>query len=415
MAVTLNPIFKQLFTTDKRYIVLTGGRGSSKSFGLNTSAVLMSYEAGHKVLHTRVAMSTAEDSIIPEFQEKIHLLEVDHDFQVYKGDITNKISGSKFLFRGIKTASGDQTAKLKSIPGLTDWFLDEAEELLDEKKFDDIDFSVRGAGAQNRIVLILNPTTKEHWIWKRWFENNLSYKEIDGFKIPVSNHPDILHIHTTYLDNPHLPAQFVEQMRKLKFTNPEKYKHVVLGGWLEKAEGVVFPNWEEGEFNTYLPYVHALDFGYSPDPLAMGKIAVDRRRQEIFVKEKLYETEMATTQVIKGVKNAIDRMNDLIMCDTSENRLFAEMKRAGLHVQMVSKKNTHRGGSVINDIRDMGDYKLIIDPYSYNTKRELNSYVWDDKKASIPRDKDNHMPDVIRYGFRKLVGYPSAKGVRQMN
>jgi phage terminase large subunit len=415
MAVTLSPIFKPLFTTDKRYIILTGGRGSSKSFGLNTAAVLMSYEAGHKVLHTRVAMSTAEDSIIPEFQEKINLLEAAKDFQVYKGDITNRRSGSKFLFRGIKTASGDQTAKLKSIPGLTDWFLDEAEELLDEKKFDDIDFSVRGAGAANRIVLILNPTTKEHWIWKRWFENHLSYKVIDGFRIPVSNHPDILHIHTTYLDNPHLPAQFVEQMKKLKYTDPDKYKHVVLGGWLEKAEGVVFPNWEEGLFNTYLPYCHALDFGFSPDPCAMSKVAVDRREKLIYVKEKLYAPELSTLQVIKGAKNAIDRPNDLIMCDTSENRLFAEMKRAGLNVAMVSKKNTTRGGSITNDIRDMADYKLIIDPYSYNTKRELNSYVWDDKRGSIPRDKDNHIPDTIRYNFRRLVGYPSAKGIRQVN
>lgn len=415
MAIVLSPLFKPIFTTDKRYIVVTGGRGSMKSFTINAAAALISYEAGHKMLHTRVAMSTAEDSIIPEFQEKIHLLEAANDFQVYKGDITNKISGSKLLFRGIKTASGDQTAKLKSIPGLTDWLLDEAEELLDEKKFDDIDFSVRGSGAQNRIILILNPTTKEHWIWKRWFANHLRYIDIDGFKIPVSDHPDILHIHTTYLDNPHLPAQFVEQMRKLKITDPTKYQHVVLGGWLEKAEGVVFPNWEEGLFNNYLPYVHALDFGFSPDPLAMGKIAVDRRRKEIYVKEKLYEYELGTTAVIKAVKNAIDNPNDLIMCDTSENRLFAELKKAKLHVQLVSKKNTTRGGSVITDIRDMTDYKIIIDPYSYNAKREFNSYVWDDKKSSIPKDKDNHMPDVVRYGFRRLVGYSSAKGMRQIN
>ena len=415
MGIVLNPIYKQIFTTDKRYIVLTGGRGSSKSFSFNTVAALLSYEAGHKMLHTRVAMSTAEDSIIPEFQEKIDLLEAQADFQVYKADITNKVSGSKFLFRGIKTSSGSQTAKLKSIPHLSDWFVDEAEELTDEKEFDSIDLSVRSSAVQNRIVLIMNPTDKNHWAWRRWFENNLSYKEIDGFKIPVSNHPDILHIHTTYLDNPHLPAQFVEQMRKLKFTNPDKYKHVVLGGWLEKAEGVVFPNWEEGVFNTYLPYCHALDFGFSPDPLAMTKVAVDRREKLIYVKEKLFETELGTAEVVKAVKNAIDRPNDLIMCDTSENRLFAELKRSGLHVMMVSKKNTARGGSVVNDIRDMTDYKLIIDPYSYNVKKELNSYVWDDRKSSIPRDKDNHTTDTIRYNFRKLVGYPSAKGVRQMN
>lgn len=413
--IKLNPIFKPIFTTKKRYIVLTGGRGSSKSFGFNTAAALMSYEPGHKVLHTRVAMNTAEDSIIPEFREKLDLLEVASDFKVYKDEITNMTSGSKFLFRGIKTSSGDQTAKLKSIPALTDWFLDEAEELLDERKFDDIDFSVRGTKVQNRIVLILNPTTKEHWIWKRWFAKHLRYIEIDGFQIPVSDHPDILHIHTTYLDNPHLPEQFVEQMRKLKETDPDKYRHVVLGGWIEREEGLIFPQWEEGTFNTYLPYIHAMDFGFSPDPLAMGKVAVDRRRMEVFLKEKIYATELSTKEVIAAVKNGIDRKNDLIMCDTSENRLFAELKSAGLNVQMVSKKNTTRGGSVITDIRELRDWKIIIDPYSYNFKREFNSYVWDDKKSSIPKDKDNHSGDLLRYGWRRLVGYKTQKGVRQMN
>lgn len=415
MGIVLNPIYKDIFTTKKRYIILTGGRGSSKSFSFNTVAALMSYEAGHKILHTRVAMSNAEDSIIPEFTEKIDLLGAQADFQVYKTDITNKVSGSKFLFRGIKTASTDNTAKLKSIPNLTGWFVDEAEELVDEKKFDDIDLSVRGSGAQNRVVLIMNPTSKEHWVYRRWFENNIRYITIDGFKIPVSDHPDILHIHTTYLDNPHLPAQFVEQMRKLKFTDPDKYKHVVLGGWLEKAEGVVFPNWEEGLFNTYLPYCHALDFGFSPDPCAMSKVAVDKREKIIYAKEKLYEAELGTSEVVKAVKNAIDRPSDLIMCDTSENRLFAELKRAGLNVAMVSKKNTTRGGSIINDIRDMTDYKIVVDPYSYNLKKELNSYCWDDRKSSTPKQGNEHLCDSLRYNFRRLVGYPSAKGVRQMN
>ena len=415
MGIALHPIFKQVLTTKKRYVVVTGGRGSMKTFGINTCAALMSYEAGHKFLHTRVSMSTAEDSIIPEFQEKIDLLGAHNDFQIHKADITNKVSGTKILFRGIKTSSGSNTAKLKSIPHLTAWLLDEGEELTDEKEFDTIDMSVRGSGAQNKVIIILNPTSKEHWLYKRWFKDHLRYIDIDGFKIPVSDHPDILHIHTTYLDNPHLPAQFVERMRKLKITDPDKYKHVVLGGWLEKAEGAIFPNWEEGVFNTYFPYVHALDFGFSPDPLAMGKIAVNRRDKLIWYKQKLHATELSTQQVIKEVKNAIDNKNDLIMCDTSENRLFAELKRAGLNVQMVSKKNTTRGGSIMNDIRDLSDYKIILDPYSYDAKSNFNSYAWNDKKSSTPKDSDNHHPDCLRYGFRKLVGYGHAKGVRQMN
>ena len=414
--IELNPVFQSIFTTDKRYIILTGGRGSSKSFSENTITALLSYEGGHVFLKTRYSMATADDSIIPEFREKIVLLDRERDFRVNKNDIINLTSGSRVMFRGIKTTSGDQTAKLKSIQGLTDWILEEAEELTDETKFDSIDLSVRSKTAQNRIILILNPTTKEHWIWKRWFENHLSYVEIDGVKIPVSNHPDILHIHTTYLDNlKHLEPKYVEQLRKIKVDNPAKYRHVVLGGWLEKAEGVVFEDWEEGEFNDYLPYCYGLDFGFFPDPIAMVKVAVDKKRKEIFVQERMYDTKLSTEQAVKTVLRAVDRRNDLIMCDTTEPRLYAALKRAGLNVHIVSKKMRGNAGSIITDIRDIQDYKLIIDPNSFNVKKELNNYVWNDKKASVPVDSSNHALDGTRYAFRRIVGHQKTSGLKQRN
>lgn len=413
--IELNPVFRQIFTTEKRYIVITGGRGSAKSFGVNTSIALTSYEKGHKFLHTRYALTTAEDSIIPEFKEKIDLLEVPHHFTVQKDNVYNRISGSEIKFRGIKTTSGDQTAKLKSLQGITDWILDEAEELTDEKKFDDIDYSIRGKTAKNRIILILNPTTKEHWIWKRWFQGHLKYITIDGFQIPVSAHPDILHIHLTYLDNPHLDEALVNLFKKLKYENPEKYRHKILGGWLEKAEGVIFENWEIGDFNTYLPYCYGLDFGYSPDPIGLIKTAVDKRKMTVYWAEKLYETKLSTENAIKAVKGALDHRFDLIIADTSEPRLFTAMKAAGLNIRLVSKKMYGRDGSVITDIRDLQDFKIIVDPNSPNLITELNNYAWNDKKASIPVDDYNHLIDPGRYSFRRLFPFRQTRGMRQKN
>ena len=79
----------------------------------------------------------------PEFQEKIELLNLEHDFEILKSEIKNKQSGSEILFKGLKTSSGDQTANLKSLQGVTTWILDEAEELVDEKTFDKINLSIR--------------------------------------------------------------------------------------------------------------------------------------------------------------------------------------------------------------------------------------------------------------------------------
>jgi len=232
-----------LFSNNTRFFIITGGRGSSKSFGVGTFANLLSFEKNHTILFTRQTMTSAHLSIIPEFQEKIDLMELNSFFEVNKTEIINKKSNSKIIFRGIKTSSGDQTANLKSLQGVTTWILDEAEELKDETIFDKINLSIRQKGKQNRIILILNPATKEHWIYKRFFEDRGVETGFNG----INN--DTTYIHTTYLDNyENLDNSFIEEVERIKLTNEKKYKHVILGGWLDKAEGVVFTNWIIGDF-----------------------------------------------------------------------------------------------------------------------------------------------------------------------
>ena len=104
-----------------RYFVVTGGRGSGKSFEVGRFISLLSFEVGHKILFTRQTMTSAHLSIIPEFQEKIDLLNLNNSFDIQKSEILNKDSGSRIIFKGIKTSSGDQTANLKSWQGVTTW------------------------------------------------------------------------------------------------------------------------------------------------------------------------------------------------------------------------------------------------------------------------------------------------------
>lgn len=232
--ISLNDKFKPL-GSDSRYFVVTGGRGSGKSYSLNLFLLLLTYEVGHVILFTRYTLTSAHVSIIPEFIDKIDTANLRQDFHITKDEIINLKTGSKILFKGIKTSSGTQTANLKSLAGVTTWVLDEAEELNDENIFDKIDFSIRVKGIQNRVILILNPSTKEHFIYKRFFERN----GVEGGSNMIKN--DTTYIHTTYLDNiDNLSDSYLERIKYIKENNPSKYKHVILGGWLNKAEGVVF-------------------------------------------------------------------------------------------------------------------------------------------------------------------------------
>ena len=241
--IDINPKYEPIKISDSRYYIVTGGRGSGKSYSINLLLLLLTYEAGHTILFTRLTLSSAYISIIPEFIDKIETLGVQDHFYITKNEIINKLSGSKIIFKGIRSSSGDQSANLKSLTNVTTWVMDEAEELVDENIFDKIDLSVRNQRQQNRVILILNPVTKEHWIYNRFYQDR---GVMDGLNITKGN---TTYIHTTYLDNiDNLSKSYLEQIESIKTRRPEKYKHQMLGGWLAKAEGVIFSNWKIGEF-----------------------------------------------------------------------------------------------------------------------------------------------------------------------
>lgn len=404
--IELSPKYTEILTTDKRYVIITGGRGSGKSFAISTLADLMTYEAETRILYTRYTMVSAKISIIPEFTQKLELLKVRDDFDPRDSYIKNTRSGSDILFRGLKTSSGNLSANMKSISGVNIWILDEAEELVDEEEFEKIDYSIRKDNARNLVVLILNPTTIDHFIYKRFFKNSMKYVDYEGAKIPISTHPDVLHIHTTYRDNDdNLSDSFLKQAQRLKEENIEKYHRIFMGSWLETAEGAVYKNWTTGEFDRSLPYCYAQDYGYSPDPSVMIKMAVDRKNKRIYIKECFYDTEMSHEEIVDATVRHLDRISDVIITE-HDKRIIRALQDAGLNVKQAKKR------TILEGIMKIQDYEIVIDPLSFNVMSELRLYEWNDKKASIPVDKHNHAMDAMRYGFEYLGKGRSRLGLK---
>ncbi len=384
-----------LLGSDSRYFVITGGRGSGKSYSLNSFLLLLTYEVGHVILFTRYTLTSAHVSIIPEFIDKIETADLSHDFYITKDEIINKITGSKILFKGIKTSSGTQTANLKSLAGVTTWVLDEAEELTDEDTFDKIDFSIRAKGIQNRVILVLNPATKEHFIYKRFFESK-GVKE--GSNIIKK---DTTYIHTTYLDNyENLSESFILQIEDMKARRPQKYNHQILGGWLEKAEGVVFTNWSFGKFNPNdLPTSFGLDFGFSIDPDTLIEVAIDKDHKKIYVKEHLYQNGLRMEQLAVICSNVAT--NKLIIADSAEDRLIVDLRHKGLNIEPIKK------GTIESGITMMLDFDIIVDESSSNIAKEFNNYAYLNKGSKLYIDSFNHAIDAIRYNVTYHLDNPN--------
>ena len=397
--IKLSPKYKPLFDSPSRYYIVTGGRGSSKSFSISTMILLLTFEKGHNILFTRYTMTSASTSIIPEMVEKIELLGLEEHFVVNKTDITNKATGNRIYFRGLKTGSGNQTAALKSLNGITTWILDEAEEMPDELLFDKIDLSVRSKDAQNRVIMVMNPATKAHWIYTRFFES----RGLQGGENKTVQ--DTTYIHTTYEDNAkNLDATFLNNIERMKLERPEEFEAQILGGWRNVAEGVIFTNWEVKPFESAGDYYGVgMDFGFSNDPTTATIVSINKKAKEIYLKEIIYAPAMTTSDIAVALKKQL-KGQELIIGDSAEPRLLHELKaNHGLNIKPSIKGQ----GSINLGIGLLQDYRLYVDPSSKNLMRELNNYTWKDGK-DVAIDDYNHAIDGIRYFVSYHLSNPQA-------
>lgn len=388
-------IYNPLYTDKEHFIYLiTGGRGSAKSFNGSTFIERLTFEAGHVILYSRYTMVSANVSIIPEIKEKIELDETEKYFSIANNDVINNFSGSKILFRGIKTSSGNQTAKLKSIKGLTTFVCDEAEEWVSEEDFDKIVLSIRQKGIQNRVIIIMNPSDVNHFIYKKYIEKTHRFVNIDGVDVQISTHPSVLHIHTTYFNNiENLSTEFLEEIERMKENDPKKYGHVVIGRWADIAAGVIFkkieivdeiPSWAKKRGR-------GMDFGYTNDPTAIIDCAIFEN--DLYLDELCYKTRMLTGEIITELK----KKHTKVISESADPRLIQEIANAGVSIYPVDKFQ----GSINAGINAMLEYNIKVTRRSINLLFEFKNYTWDRDKdgnfINIPIDKYNHGIDAARY------------------
>ena len=402
-------VYYPLYNDKEHFIILiTGGRGSGKSYGVATFIERLTFELKrkglsnamsdrivHKILYTRYTMVSAEISVIPEFAEKVEADGTQKYFRSTKTDIVNRLTKSRIMFRGIKTSSGNQTAKLKSIHGITTFVCDEAEEWTSDREFETIAFSIRQPGIQNRIIIIMNPTDSNHFIYQKYIKDTHRIEYYDGVPVQISTHPNVLHIHTTYMDNiKNLSESFVEAAEAMKRDNPERYGHIFMGRWADVAEGAVFKKITHiSEFPQHIRSVAlGLDFGYTHDPSACVKCGV--LGNDLYLDEVFYRPGMSTNELISELK----KEQLFVYADSADPRLIDEISNGGVIIYPVSKP----AGSIIAGIEKMKSFdNIFVTKRSENLLYEFRNYVWaKDKNGNYinqPEDHDNHAIDAVRY------------------
>lgn len=400
-----SPKYKPLFLErpDTRYTLVKGGRGSGKSYAVNTALCRSTYLDPLNILFTRYTMTSAEVSIIPEFLDKIDALQVKEHFKVRSSDITNLITGAKIVFRGLMTSSGNQVAKLKSIQGVKTWVLDEAQELDDPDLFDTIDFSVRTLEAPNQIIMVFNPTDVHSWIYERFYKN-----VPEGFNGVID---DVRYISTTYLDNIHnLDQSLLHRAELMRENAPEKFRNIWLGEWATLSEGIIYKDWKQismSDFPRHLPCFYGIDWGYSNDPTAVVCCAYDMETKTVYLREVCYEKGLLAGHIARIIRRDMEdwgvNPEADIYCDPARPEHIGELKLNDLCAMPADNRNKEGRISYLKyfNVKYAGEHiDWEVKRYSWKTDPKDRS-----RYLPVPQDGDDHLMDAINYACVTMLRY----------
>lgn len=266
-----------------------------------------------------------------------------------------------------------------------------------------------------RDILFLNEGNKMPWpivhqLIQRTSESvfidyNPSVKfwidDVDGFDI--RSRKDATSIHSTYLDNyENLTVGQIAEFELGKKKAEEEALRGVYGYWSNwwtvyglglygQIEGAIYTDWELGDFDDKLPYRFGLDFGFSNDPDALVKIAVNEKIKTVYLKECFYKSGQSFS-VLKDEMTKHCNRYDNIIADSAEDRLIYDLAKF-FNVRACIKVK------IIERIKLLQGYHLIIDPDSPNLIKEVMNYIWSDKKSETPIDASNHLLDAAGYAF----------------
>lgn len=404
-------------TLNEQYtnIVLKGGRGSGKSSDVAHIITQLLMRWPTNAVGIRATDNTLEQSVYEQMKWAISEQGVSHLFKFNKSPlkITYIPRGNYMIFRGAQNPERIKSLKDSQFPFSILWI----EELAEFKSEDQVttitNSMLRGQlkePAQYKFFYTYNPPKrKQSWVNKK-YESSLQ--------------PDNTFVHkSTYLDNPFIAPQFIEEAEASKQRNEMRYRWEYLGEAI--GSGVVpFDNLtvEKGIITDEMVknfdnLRYGLDFGYATDPLAFVVWHYDRKRNRIYAVDELYKVKTLNGKLAEWLK-AKGYANRPIIADSSEPKSIAELKSLGINriKGAVKGKDSVEFGERWLDELD----EIIIDPLrTPNIAQEFENidYATDRNGDPLPRleDKDNHAIDATRYAFnddmtRRNSGMLFAKG-----
>ncbi|OMF17233.1 terminase [Paenibacillus amylolyticus] len=385
--------------------VLKGGRASGKSAQISLKIIKDMMKYAVTTLCVRKVARTLEESVFEQLKEAIDILGVGHYWKIVKSPLQLVYipRGNKIIFRGADDPAKIKSIKMSKFPIAFLW-IEEMAEFKTEDEISTIEKSILradlGDGLFYKFYYSYNPPKrKQSWV-NKLYESHI---------IPNNTY---VH-HSTYLNNPYLSKEGIEEAEELKRTRLQRYEWEYLGKAI--GSGVVpfdnlnFRKITDEEIKSFDNIRQGNDWGYGVDPVAFVRWHYDKTRRKIYALDEVYGVKLSNRELAERIKKK-GYDTQVTIADSAEPKSVDEMR---LQLQCRFKGAKKGPNSVEYGEKWLDDLvEIVIDPArTPNIAREFENIDYQTDSDGNPRarldDKDNHTIDATRYAFEDDMKAPT--------
>lgn len=411
-------------------LLMIGGYGSGKSFTGFLKTALLATQEKRKILVVRKVYSTLKDSCYEDLKEAFDTLGVREKWKLIKSpyEAENIKNGSKIIFKGM-----DDWRKLKSIKNIDYILIEEADELSIED-IKELRKRLRGLNIKKHLVLMCNPVSRLSSIYKMFFtdegfnfDEEELYKKRELVKVDTITLEDgtkekfVIKVHhSTYKDNPFLPASFIYELESEK---DPRIRRIARDGKFGADGDLVLYNavFEKDVFERYVAgkidrkhLYRGIDWGYSISYTCGLMMAVNPVLNELYIYWEYYDKGKTTQELMQGLQ-ALKNNNIPIYADSASSQTIADFYDAGFNIYGATKGK----GSVEYHEQLLRSFsRIVIDiDRCPNTKATAEECVYKkDKNGEIQAGKyniDPHPFDAASYGLEEYDYIPLKERIKK--
>lgn len=423
--VEMTPTQQRWINDQTRELLIEGSAGSGKTIFACYKVIFYALKYPNASIYIyRKTLPSLKRTSWKEIRNILYDLGIPYDENKSEGVITlgESPNESKLYFGAL-----DELSKVRSI-NADMIYIEQAEELTSPEFYIELMLRLgRGEaskrkGGYSQMLLVVQPESEEHWIYKRYHEytdattefetkkqeailknpKNPQYPSYETVLEGIQKRRKTAHFH--YSENLKLPKFQRDYYDNLKNEDYELWLRYSAGQW-GKLTDVIYPNYDTVVVRDNFDfYSFGADFGFNNPSCFLLMAWYDN---ECYILDEVYESKLLNRELI-------DKCDEMLL----KHRLLPEKLNTGFgdaaEPDRIEEFN-QRGYPMEKGIKDVTakitttkQTKIHIHPRCVNTIREIKGYKYRKNRDGVTLDEpvkvNDHAMDAMSYGVYGVRG-----------